>query len=298
MFIAGKAAVNFEHAWGDGVAVLRYFNEVFKETTTTAALEPALVTAAKATSTIPKKLAFSVSSELNSIVKKADADFAAARASVDLEVVQSQLLGAKIFKSSGIGTDGAMQMLMQLAHYKMYGKSAATYESASTSGFKHGRTETIRSATVESVAMCKGFEDETVGPHERFELLKVATKKHGAITKDALMGKGWDRHLFALRLLAEEKGNPPHIFADPSYGLINNIILSTSTLSSPALQGGGFGPSGRDCYGISYGHEDALVQFGIMSYKRKTKAFAQALIDAISDFHKVIECSECGRKWS
>ena len=29
----GKAAVNFEHAWGDGVAVLRYFNEVYKDTT-------------------------------------------------------------------------------------------------------------------------------------------------------------------------------------------------------------------------------------------------------------------------
>lgn len=24
----GKAAVNFEHAWGDGVPVLRFFNEV------------------------------------------------------------------------------------------------------------------------------------------------------------------------------------------------------------------------------------------------------------------------------
>ena len=28
------ASVNFEHAWGDGVAVLRLFNELFKETTT------------------------------------------------------------------------------------------------------------------------------------------------------------------------------------------------------------------------------------------------------------------------
>ena len=27
----GKSAVNFEHAWGDGVAVLRYFNEVFQD---------------------------------------------------------------------------------------------------------------------------------------------------------------------------------------------------------------------------------------------------------------------------
>ena len=29
----GRAAVNFEHSWGDGVAVLRYFNEIWKETT-------------------------------------------------------------------------------------------------------------------------------------------------------------------------------------------------------------------------------------------------------------------------
>jgi len=29
----GKAAVNFEHSWGDGVAVLRYFNEIFADTT-------------------------------------------------------------------------------------------------------------------------------------------------------------------------------------------------------------------------------------------------------------------------
>ena len=29
----GVACVNFEHSWGDGVAVLRYFREVFKDST-------------------------------------------------------------------------------------------------------------------------------------------------------------------------------------------------------------------------------------------------------------------------
>lgn len=28
----GTAGVNFEHSWGDGVAVLRYFNEIYNET--------------------------------------------------------------------------------------------------------------------------------------------------------------------------------------------------------------------------------------------------------------------------
>ena len=36
----GKACVNFEHSWGDGVAVLRYFNEVFTDTTTRPRINP------------------------------------------------------------------------------------------------------------------------------------------------------------------------------------------------------------------------------------------------------------------
>ena len=36
----GKSGVNFEHSWGDGVAVLRYFNEVHKDTTTNPQVHP------------------------------------------------------------------------------------------------------------------------------------------------------------------------------------------------------------------------------------------------------------------
>lgn len=49
-----------------------------------------------------------------------------------------------------------------------------------------------------------------------------------------------DRHLFALRKMAEESGvAPPSIFTDPSYARMNHNILSTSTLVSPHLDGGG-----------------------------------------------------------
>lgn len=36
----GNAGINFEHSWGDGVAVLRYFNEIYKETTTAPFFHP------------------------------------------------------------------------------------------------------------------------------------------------------------------------------------------------------------------------------------------------------------------
>ena len=52
----GRAAVNFEHSWGDGVAVLRYFNEVWKETTTKPFVHPDSVPAKVDSSAIVQHL--------------------------------------------------------------------------------------------------------------------------------------------------------------------------------------------------------------------------------------------------
>ena len=65
-----------------------------------------------------------------------------------------------------------------------------------------------------------------------------------------ISGQGFDRHLFALKYLSASKGDVlPDIFQDPAYTNINHIILSTSTLSSPAILAGGFGPVVPDGYG-------------------------------------------------
>lgn len=42
----GTSAINFEHSWGDGVAVLRLFNEVYKETIESPIIQPSDVAAA------------------------------------------------------------------------------------------------------------------------------------------------------------------------------------------------------------------------------------------------------------
>src|SRR4051812_10865308 len=50
-----------------------------------------------------------------------------------------------------ISPDSLMQMVYQLSYYRNQGRSTPTYESASVRAFKHGRTETVRSCSVESV---------------------------------------------------------------------------------------------------------------------------------------------------
>lgn len=66
------------------------------------------------------------------------------------------------------------------------------------------------------------------------------------------MGQGFDRHLFCLKRLANQNNISCNIFEDPSYSDINYNIISTSTLSSPAVWAGGFGPVVKDGYGIGY----------------------------------------------
>ena len=66
-----------------------------------------------------------------------------------------------------------------------------------------------------------------------------------------LSGQGFDRHLFAMKYVQEKKGRElDEFYTEENYAKLNHIILSTSTLSSPAVQIGGFCPVVPDGYGI------------------------------------------------
>ena len=118
-----------------------------------------------------------------------------------------------MLKKHRVSPDGALQMAFQLAYHRMHGGSQpSTYESASTSAFKHGRTETIRSATPEAAAFVGAFADASTSPSDRARAMRAAVDNHTRITREALMGKGMDRHLFALGQLAASKGLAPPLF--------------------------------------------------------------------------------------
>jgi carnitine O-acetyltransferase len=70
-------------------------------------------------------------------------------------VLDFDFYGRKHIKSWEFSPDAFVQMAFQLAHYRFYRTLAATYESASTKQFLHGRTETGRSVSNESVEFLK-----------------------------------------------------------------------------------------------------------------------------------------------
>ena len=106
--------------------------------------------------------------------------------------------------------------------------------------FRHGRTETVRPLTQEMRVCAQAFYEGKEARQELLKLLQECSKAHTELTKLAAQGKGWDRHLFALKLLAQEEGEQlPNLFVDEAYQEVNQIVLSTSTLSSANFGVGG-----------------------------------------------------------
>lgn len=72
--------------------------------------------------------------------------------------------------------DAYIQQALQLAWYRDQGCSTATYETASTRLFLHGRTDTIRTLTSDSRAFVKGMVENKVDV-SRFSTNMVGTMK-------------------------------------------------------------------------------------------------------------------------
>ena len=62
----------------------------------------------------------------------------AAVAACDIAVLDTAALVKDDVKAAKLSPDGVMQAAMQLAHWRLHGYTPSTYESASTSGYKHG----------------------------------------------------------------------------------------------------------------------------------------------------------------
>jgi carnitine O-palmitoyltransferase 2 len=126
--------------------------------------------------------------------------------SLTVHGVELEHFGKKLLKTKKLSPDSVMQLGIQLAQMYTSGNTAATYESCSTAAFRHGRTETVRPATAATRAFCEAVTAEGVSKNNAqklFGMLGECSKVHGQLTKEAAMGQGFDRHLFAMKHFVE-----------------------------------------------------------------------------------------------
>ncbi|KAG2347787.1 acyltransferase ChoActase/COT/CPT [Suillus weaverae] len=186
--------------------------------------------------------------------------------------------------------DAYTQLALQLAWYRSRGFLTATYETALTRMFNAGRTECIRSASVEGLDFVQAAKEwgrgaecvaeggqREVEPRALLPLLQHAIQVHARRTREAATGRGIDRHLLGLKLMLEElpvdastsasssdspssssPTDPPQkrthpLFTDPLFSRSQEWKLSTSGLSAgDQFRGTGFGAGWEDGYGINY----------------------------------------------
>jgi carnitine O-acetyltransferase len=200
----------------------------------------------------PQALKFHVNKELQAEIDRASKDFANVIGAHELRVQAYQGYGKGLIKKFKCSPDAYVQMIIQLAYHKFYGKNRPTYESAATRRFQQGRTETCRSVSDESVAFCNAMADPSIDEKTTADLFRKAVNAHVEYISAASDGKGVDRHLFGLKKLLGPNDELPEIYKDPAYAYSSHWFISTSQLSSEYFNGYGWSQVVDDGWGIAY----------------------------------------------
>ena len=191
----------------------------------------------------PKKINFDLSDLIKRKIYFAETALGDQIVASDTRILEFTDYGKRFITFNKLSPDSYVQMSMMLAYYRLYGKIVCAYEPVLTKAFYHGRTEAMRPATMEAKHLCEIFCNPKSSSKEKVIALRNATRAHSKLVKECSQGRGVDRHLFALKCIAEKYGLPiPEFFRSESWKKLNHTILSTSNCGNPSLALFGFGP--------------------------------------------------------
>ncbi|XP_028571917.2 carnitine O-acetyltransferase isoform X1 [Podarcis muralis] len=258
----GSCGLVYEHAPSEGPPIVALLDHVVNYTK-----KPELVRSPMVPLPMPKKLRFNITPEVKNDIEKAKQNLNILVQDLDISAIVFHQFGKNFPKSEKISPDAFIQIALQLAYYRMYGEACSTYESASLRMFRLGRTDTIRSASVDSLKFVQAMDESGKQDLEKVELLRQATQAHRAYTDMAIRGDAIDRHLLGLKLQAiEDLVSMPELFMDTAYAVAMHFKLSTSQVPAKTDCVMCFGPVVPDGYGICYNPMDEHINFAISAF--------------------------------
>ncbi|KAF2713115.1 carnitine O-acetyltransferase [Pleomassaria siparia CBS 279.74] len=236
----------------------------------------------------PTPLRFNLTPELQSDIDAAQAHFAQQIGAHELRVQAYQSYGKGLIKKFKCSPDAYVQLIIQLAYHKFYGKNRPTYESAATRRFQQGRTETCRSVSDESVAFCAAMADARTTPEQGQKLFRDALNAHVKYISDASNGQGVDRHLFGLKKCLKEGETLPTLYKDPAFAYSSTWFISSSQLSSEYFNGYGWSQVVDDGWGIAYMINKYSIQFNVCSKGLGSDKMSFYLNEAANDIRDLM----------
>ncbi|XP_052812876.1 carnitine O-palmitoyltransferase 1, liver isoform-like isoform X2 [Mya arenaria] len=311
----GRLGVNCEHSIGDAPVMAHVIEFNFtQECVNSACLfdeegkcRPLPFDNAESELCKPLRLQWNVPNVLGKSIHGAVSSLREAIEDLDHRVEGYFKYGKGFVKTCKVSPDAYIQMALQLTYYKNAGKHCLTYESSMTRLYLMGRTETVRSLTMEASKFVKAFFDKSVSREEKISLLRAACEKHAVMYKDCMNGKGIDRHLFALYVVSKGLDYDCEFLKK-----CLSIPWTLSTSQSPQQQlkdspscdmpeyrdkvspGGGFGPVSDDGYGVAYMIPGDFKFFFHVSSKKSSKQtdstlFMKQLFETLDEMKQLFE---------
>lgn len=264
IFKNARTGFNAEHSWADAPVMSQAWEYMFHQelfvlkyaddghcTGTVSAIVPE-----------PVRLQWDFSAECIDAIESSLRVARNLASDVDLCILPHTAFGKRVMKKARVSPDAFIQAALQLAYYRDVGKFCLTYESAMTRLFREGRTETVRSCTSDTCRFVLAMEDKAEETAKKVALLQAAANTHQGLYRDAMTGKGIDRHLFCLFVVSKYLGieSPflKEVLSEPwrlstsqtPHSTLN--LVDTTKYPDYIAPGGGFGPVSDDGYGISY----------------------------------------------
>lgn len=247
---------------------------------------------------IPKEIKFQLDDHLRGEIARMEGHAITTMNSVTVQCQQFDAYGKTFMKSHKVHPDSYVQMGLQLAYYKLHKSFAPTYETATMRVFYHGRTETVRSCSIEVKEWIETMIDTKATKSEKSKMFKNAANSQTRLMNEARKGNGFDRHLFGLWCIAQENGIPiPKFYDDPLYsksGGGGNFVLSTSTLGY-SINVGFVSPMVADGYGVFYSMLNDCIWIIITTYRdsevTSSKKFYDAFVESMLEIREFLQTS-------
>ena len=237
------------------------------------------------------------SAVLTSSIARAQDSFKTLIDSQEQSVVSFTGYGSAFMKKNKISPDAYVQMAIQLATFRLFGKNVGTYEATQVRPFRHGRTETTRSCSTASVRFCEAMGAvpspslTSTAAKTRAALLRQAAAAHGAYVKKAAKAKGCDRHMFGLAMLLADDDHKPSLLSNPVYLRAKTWRVSTSHLTHSRFDNWGWGEVVPDGVGVAYSIHTNRCAFNVAARRDRnySRPLGHYLEEALLEMEEVIE---------
>jgi carnitine O-palmitoyltransferase 1 len=156
----GRVGLNTEHSWADAPVTGHMWEYILADEIFAIGYDSQGQTKGNVRFDLPNpiKLRWEFNSEMEEVIMESYKVAYELLNDVDLHIYAHDAFGKGFSKECKTSPDAFVQMALQLAYYRDIGKHHLTYEASMTRLFREGRTETVRSCSIESSnwvkAMC------------------------------------------------------------------------------------------------------------------------------------------------